>query len=132
MNELLIVDLLDERPQDLFRQALVGKEFDAEMQMQAESIAALALVGQHPPKLRSVALAIMPDPARRELDAHSLIVPTDGQGIAWALTEKGKEMAEMLAAAIPERSAEQRKRDAEQLKALMGQAQEALRKRERP
>jgi hypothetical protein len=131
MTELLIVDLLDERVLEPLRQALTG-HFDQEMLMQDESLAALALVGQHPPKLRGVALTIMPDVPRIELEAHDVIVATDGQGITWELTDKGEEMAALLAAAVPERTAEQRARDAQELDDLKAEVKASLRKRQQP
>lgn len=131
MDELLIVDLLDERALEPLRRALAGR-FDPEMLMQDESIAALALVGAHPPKLRRAALAIMPDVPRIELEAHGVILATDGQGIAWELTDKGQEMAELLAAAIPERTPEQQARDAQELEELKAQVKASLRARQQP
>lgn len=129
MAELPLVELLDRRTQEDFRQALIESNFPREASMQPEAIAALALVAQHPPKLRHIALAILSSPARDELDAYALIEGVDGRGMSWTLTTRGEDIAGVLEAAAPEPVDDQRKRDLEHLRALGLQASEALRGR---
>jgi len=129
MEATLLVELLDQRTQDRFEQALAANGFEREAAMQDEAIAALAIVAQHPPKLRHIALAIVSSPAREELDAYTLIERVDEQGVAWTLTDRGEATAAVLAAAVPPRSAEQRERDSAQLAKMLAQASEVLRDR---
>jgi hypothetical protein len=122
-----VPQLLDERWQVDLRQALSDSGFGEEAEhMEPETIAELAIVARHPPEVRPMALVTMAGVPHAELDALELIECEDRDGLAWSLTEKGREMADVLARAIPERSAEQRVRDDEALRERLAGAHRAL------
>lgn len=98
-----------------------------------ETLAALTVVGQHPPHLRPFALTIVARTAREQLLAHRLIElsGTDwpsaaSEPIGWGLTAKGEEMADLLAAAIPDLSEPERQRAEEMLAAMIAETNREL------
>jgi hypothetical protein len=128
-----IVELLDPVTQTQFRealglrQALTGEDIQrfAEV-LDDETLAALAVVGQHPANLRSVAVALMPTGQRVQAFAHKLVIRHDGESRVWALSDTGDELCSVLAAAVPETTEADQRRAARQYAALLAEADEDL------
>lgn len=117
-----IVDLHHPVAQQTLRDAL---QEDAELRkyreiLEPETLAAMAVVGGYPPELQDLAAAITPTAARSQLDAYRLIAREDtGERIAWRLTESGRHLADVLAAAVEPPSDQQRRQAEEQLHELI-------------
>lgn len=131
-----VVALLDPQAQSELRRTLnehraVGTgEFP---ELLDETLAALTVVGQHPSHLRSFGLTIVARTAREQLLAHRLIElsgtdwPSPApEPIGWVLTPKGEEMADLLAAAVPDLSESERRQAEEMLAAMIAETNREL------
>lgn len=120
MTEL--VDLLDPAAQRTLREALEGRPDVARYGdiLEPETLAAMAVVGDHPEELRDLAAAIMPIAARTQVDAYGLLDRHDtGERVVWRLTDTGHQLATALAAAAPAPDADEERRAAERLREII-------------
>jgi hypothetical protein len=117
-----VVDLLDPVAQEALRYALheddqLGTYIGI---LEPETLAAMAVVGAHPAEQQDVAAAIMPPAALAQLDAYRLLEREDtGERVLWRLTETGRRLATVLAAAVEPPSEEQRRQAQERLRKLI-------------
>ncbi|HEY1449409.1 MAG TPA: hypothetical protein VGF47_00545 [Solirubrobacteraceae bacterium] len=122
--------LLDRATQSQLREAASELEDapDSWAGMQPEALAALAIVGGHPPQLRRSTLAIVPIAAREQMYANRLVEcdDSDPDHVVWSLSKVGEELAGRLAAAAPALT-EAEEREAEQsLQAMLAEAEQSL------
>jgi hypothetical protein len=66
-----------------------------------EALAGLTALGQHPARLRSDALSLVPVQIRLALDAYRLIDPNPARRRAWTFTALGERAADLLATHAP-------------------------------
>jgi hypothetical protein len=123
-----VLDLLGDSIQTRFRDALTSAGFAQEARMLPETLASLAVVGAYPAKFRSglLMLILAHDPVRSELTAYELVRSVDGQGVEWALTDKGDELAATLEGLVPDETEAERAAADQRLKERIAQAQAAV------
>ncbi len=122
--------LLDREAQSQLREAASELENapDSWAGMQPETLAALAILGGHPPQLRSSTLAIVPIAAREQMYANRLVEcdDSDPDHVAWSFTKVGGELAERLAAAAPAPTEAEEREAEESFQAMLAEAEESL------
>jgi hypothetical protein len=92
-----------------------------------ETLAALAVVGQHPPELRAVGVALMPTAQRQQAYAYRLVERPADRDYGWTLSAQAEEICSLLAAAAPKLSEADRRRAEAEYAALVAEAEEDLR-----
>jgi hypothetical protein len=124
MND--IAELLDPLILDRQRQALREQGLARFTDLLDETLAALAFLGRHPAKLRSATLAIIPTTPREDMHAYRLADRHDAQRVEWSLTQTGGEVAELLAATLPEPTEADELQAQDRYASLLAEAKKAI------
>jgi hypothetical protein len=124
MNE--VVDLLDPHTVDRQRRVLKDKGLSRYSDLHDETLAALTYLGRHPAKLRAATMAIVTTTAREDMYAYRLAEYDDHQRIRWTLTDKGDEIADLLASTVSRPSEADEQLARERYAALLERASKAL------
>jgi hypothetical protein len=117
-----VVDLLDPVAQQTLRSKLQEDPDLGEYAglLDDETLAALAFVGAYPKDLQDLVAGIVPTGPRSQLDAYRLVDREDtGERIAWRMTERGRQLAVVLASAVEPPSEVQRQTAERQLRKLI-------------